>query len=155
PARRKVLRGIKKHKEHVPCHTNPHHPPSARSASISVRIASILSGSINVGRSFGNSNARALNLSAASPTGSHSVDLSRSRALCDAPRPCRGRPPPCRSHGNGTGAPSSRAKSKGPGTSRRSGGFCQATSWNALTLASSVDNPVDVDHDVPRSAEYL
>src|SRR5215831_3944697 len=39
--------------------------------------------------------------------------------------------------------------------SRSSGGFCQATSWNALTLASSVDNPVDVDHDVPRSAEYL
>src|SRR5262249_6792401 len=68
PARRKVLRGIKKHKEHVPCHTNPHHPPSARSASISVRIASILSVSINVGRSFGNSNSRALNLSAGSPT---------------------------------------------------------------------------------------
>src|SRR5215471_13896426 len=43
----------------------------------------------------------------------------------------------------------------GTGTSRSSGGFCQATSWNALTLASSVDNPVDVDHDVPRSAEYL
>src|SRR5215831_18233137 len=39
--------------------------------------------------------------------------------------------------------------------SRSSGGFCQAASWNALTLASSVDNPVDVDHDVPRSAEYL
>src|SRR5262249_10054465 len=31
--------GIKKHKEHVPCHANLHHPPSARSASISVRIA--------------------------------------------------------------------------------------------------------------------
>src|SRR5262249_1153967 len=68
PARRKVLRGIKKHKEHVPCHTSPHHPPSARSASISVRIASILWVSINAGRSFGNSNARALNLSAGSPT---------------------------------------------------------------------------------------
>src|SRR5215472_8555878 len=68
PARRKVLRGIKKHKEHVPCHTSPHHPPSAQSASISVRIASILSVSINAGRSFGNSNARALNLSAGSPT---------------------------------------------------------------------------------------
>src|SRR5262245_19746863 len=54
PARRKVLRGIKKHKEHVPCHTNPHYPPSARSASISVRIASTLSASINAGRSFGN-----------------------------------------------------------------------------------------------------
>ena|SRR5262252_2383900 len=38
--------------------------PSARSASISARIASILSVSINAGRSFGNSNARALNLSA-------------------------------------------------------------------------------------------
>jgi hypothetical protein len=47
PARRKVLRGIKKRKEHVPCHTNPHPSPSARSASISVRIASILSVSIN------------------------------------------------------------------------------------------------------------
>src|SRR6516164_7212352 len=68
PARRKVLRGIKKHKEHVPCHTSPHHLPSARSASISVRIASILSVSINAGRLFGNSNARALNLSAGSPT---------------------------------------------------------------------------------------
>src|SRR5215475_4897991 len=54
PARRKVLRGIKKHKEHVPCHTSPHHLPSARSASISVRIASTLSASINAGRSFGN-----------------------------------------------------------------------------------------------------
>src|SRR5262249_33912608 len=43
----------------------------------------------------------------------------------------------------------------GTGTSRSSGGFCQATSWNALTLASSVDNPVDIDHDVPWSAEYL
>jgi transposase len=52
--------GIKKHKEHVPCHTNPHHPPSARSASILVRIASILSVPINAGRLFGNSNARAL-----------------------------------------------------------------------------------------------
>jgi hypothetical protein len=30
PARRKVLRGIEKHNEHVPCHTNPHHPPSVR-----------------------------------------------------------------------------------------------------------------------------
>ena len=59
PARRRVLRGIKRHKEHVPCHTNPHQPPSARSASISARIASILSVSINAGRSFGNSNARA------------------------------------------------------------------------------------------------
>jgi hypothetical protein len=68
PARRKLLRGIKKHKEHVPCHTNPHHPPSARLASISVRIASILSVSINAAQSFGNSNARALNLSAGSPT---------------------------------------------------------------------------------------
>jgi hypothetical protein len=38
PARRKVLRRIKKHKEHAPCHTNPHHPSSARSASISVGI---------------------------------------------------------------------------------------------------------------------
>src|SRR5262249_47212445 len=27
PARRKVLRGIEKHREHVPCHTNPRHPP--------------------------------------------------------------------------------------------------------------------------------
>src|SRR5262245_48891394 len=36
PARRRVLRGIEKHKEHVPCHTNPHHPPpSARSVSTS------------------------------------------------------------------------------------------------------------------------
>ena len=34
-------------------------------------------------------------------------------------------------------------------------GVCKATSWNALTLASSVDDTVDVDQDVPRSAEYL
>src|SRR5260370_39593979 len=45
--------GIKKHKEHVPCHTNPHHLPSARLASISVRIASILSVSINAAQSSG------------------------------------------------------------------------------------------------------
>src|SRR5262249_49972050 len=34
-ARRKVLRGIEKHKEPVPCHTNPHHPllePISKSA---------------------------------------------------------------------------------------------------------------------------
>src|SRR5262245_54739204 len=55
PARRKVLRGIEKHKEHVPCHTSPHHSlPSPRSASLSVRIVFMLSASISAGRSFCN-----------------------------------------------------------------------------------------------------
>src|SRR5262249_2572646 len=43
PARHKILRGIEKHKEHVPCYKNSHNPlPSARSASISARIEILL-----------------------------------------------------------------------------------------------------------------
>src|SRR6266446_7006463 len=64
PARPRVLRGIEKHKEPIPCHTNPHHPPSARSASTSARIASILSASISAGRSFCNRRSRALSSNA-------------------------------------------------------------------------------------------
>jgi hypothetical protein len=50
---------------------------------------------------------------------------------------------------------SARAPGSGTGTSRSSSRDCQATSWNALTLASSVADPVDVDQDVSWSAEYL
>jgi hypothetical protein len=43
----------------------------------------------------------------------------------------------------------------GIGTSRSSGGFCQATSWNALTPASSVAYPIDVHHLLTRTSTDL
>ena len=43
----------------------------------------------------------------------------------------------------------------GTGTSRNSGGFCHATSWNALIVSSSLADAVDIYQDVPRTAEDL
>jgi len=58
PARRKILRGIKKHKEHVPCHTNP--PSAGRSRASAGRLLPQSdkyqrrnSGEINRGRNSG------------------------------------------------------------------------------------------------------